>query len=119
MPKTATKKPWNAEAQAVRRLYVVIRSVLKAHPTEPPGEQASLVKDRLRALKLPWTPRQLDEALANFNAQPTPRPPPIREPAIIVNVDPPWRGCPREPSQWTRLRDLVTALTKRRSDPST
>lgn len=127
MPKTTThtaRRPathaWNAESQAVRQLYLVIRTVLKEHPDENSGEIAALVKDRLRDLNIPWTPLQLHEALSILDRRPRTRPPPTpRVTEMADQTDPPWRARRRGPSRWTRLDTLIAALTNKPSDPST
>jgi hypothetical protein len=118
--KSTTTDDWNGESKAVRQLYLVIRAVLKTHPDEDAGEIAALVKDRLRDLKIPWTPLQLHDALATIDRRPEPRVPQRpRENEMAQQVDPPWRAIRRGPSQWTSLRDLMARFTKRPSDPST
>jgi hypothetical protein len=128
MPKAPTTDAeattiWNAEAKAIRQLAMVIRAVLKAHPDETSGEVAALVKDRLRALKLPWTPAQLHAALSILDRRPVTRPPPVTPPPEMAQqVDPPWRTRRPPSSGWTSIGDLgrdLLARSKRPSDPST
>jgi hypothetical protein len=123
MPNRPTTDAWNAEATAVRRLAKVIREILTQHPEETSGEIASLVKDRLRALRIPWEPRQLDDMLSALDRRLTgERVPPKHIPEVAQQVDPPWR-TPRTPSSdWTSIRALADQMlgrSKRRSDPST
>ncbi len=105
---------WNADASAVRRMAKLIRTVLKKHPDVTSGELADLVKDRLRVLRIPWTPRQLHDALSAIDQRVTGeriRPPCRSE--VAQQVDPPWPK-PRQVSPgWTSLRDLATQLTGR------
>lgn len=102
---------WNAEGRAIRRLSRIVRETLQAHPAETSGEIAALVKDRLRFLRLPWTPAQLHTTLSLLDRRPVirpPRPPPITE--MAQQADPPWRQPRSGSSTWTSLRDLATVL---------
>lgn len=62
--KSTTKTP---ETQALRRLALVVREVLRQEPAIASGELAARVKDRLAYLRLPWEPWQLHHVLSTID----------------------------------------------------